>query len=185
MVTYRKDEKQRPEGWNTGAPPHVGWWTVKGCFRAASSSDGRWRAWWDGDMWSAQTSSEISHSYSTERMRHEEPGEDWGYWSWAWPQNSRVARVNPETGDVTGSGPCPYETDGKAWPFGDVKEKPADAPKLKKNPAGNRKVTQYVLMNNARPIYVADSLQELHDRIKAMPRISWTHYEKLRNRKKA
>ena len=93
--------------------------------------------------------------------------------------------MNPETGEVTGSGPCPYETDGKAWPFGEVKEKAADAPKLKKKPAGNRKVTRYVLMSNARPIYVADSLQELHDRITAMPRISWTHYEKLRNRQKA
>lgn len=83
--------------------------------------------------------------------------------------------MNPETGEVTGSGPCPYETEGKAWPFGD----------LKKKQAGNRKVTRYVLMNNARPIYVADTLQEMHDRIKAMPRIRWTHYEKLRNRKKA
>ena len=93
--------------------------------------------------------------------------------------------MNPETGEVTGSGPCPYETSGQAWPFGEVHEKSPDAPKLKKKPAGNRKVTQYVLMYYARPVYVADSLQELHDRIKAMPRIIWTHYEKLRNRKKA
>ena len=107
------------------------------------------------------------------------------FWSFYWPEHARVARVNPETGEVTGSGPCPYETSGQAWPFGEVNEKSPDAPKLKKKPAGNRKVTQYVLMYYARPVYVADSLQELHDRIKAMPRIIWTHYEKLRNRKKA
>ena len=184
MVTYRKDEKQRPKGWNTGAPPHVGWWVVKASF----GEPGKFKAWWDGHMWSAQTC-EVGEvpEFAIERLANHKAGANgrWSNWCWIWPENARVARVNPETGEVTGSGPCPYETDGKAWPFGEVKEKSADAPKLKKKAASNRKVTQYVLMNNARPIYVADTLQELHDRIKAMPRISWTHYEKLRNRKKA
>lgn len=184
MLTYRKDEKQRPEGWNAGKPPHVGWWAVHGSWGGC----GDFHAWWDGKMWSAQTC-EVGYvpEYAITQLATYQAGSygKWSSWSWCWPENARVARVNPETGEVTGSGPCPYETDGKAWPFGEVKEKSADAPKLKKKPAGNRKVMQYVLMNNARPIYVADSLQELHDRIKAMPRISWTHYEKLRNRKKA
>lgn len=174
MVTYRKDKAQRPEGWHKGAPPHVGWWAV----HASWGNLGDFHAWWDGKMWSYQTCAHDEDcSYSTDHLGSYEAGVrgNWSKWSWTWPEHARVARVNPETGEVTGSGPCPYETDGRAWPFGDVK----------KNPAGNRKVTQYVLMNNARPIYVADSLQELHDRIKAMPRISWTHYEKLRNRKKA
>ena len=175
MVTYRKDEKQRPEGLNAGAPPHVGWWLCEGWFR-----------WFDGVNFSfgVKENSVIWH-VARRSQKHVVVPVAFVLWSWDWPENARVARVNPETGEVTGSGPCPYETDGKAWPFGEVKKKAADAPKLKKKPAGNRKVTQYVLMNNARPIYVADSLQELHDRIKAMPRISWTHYEKLRNRKKA
>lgn len=178
MVTYRKDETQRPEGWNTGAPPHVGWWLAKDPLPTGSNE---WR-FFDGKAWSVfcrerenGSDGEKPSDFDTNAIA----------WSWEWPENARVARVNPETGEVTGSGPCPYETDGKAWPFGEVKEKAADAPKLKKKPAGNRKVTRYVLMSNARPIYVADSLQELHDRITAMPRISWTHYEKLRNRQKA
>lgn len=178
MVTYRKDEKQRPDGWNKGAPPHVGWWLAKD---PNSTGRNEWR-FWCGQNWSIFCSEKedgadgnIHTDYSFEKIS----------WTWTWHEHARVARVNPETGEVTGSGPCPYETNGQAWPFSDVKKKAADAPKLKKKPGGNRKVTQYVLMNNARPIYVADSLQELHDRIKAMPRISWTHYEKLRNRKKA
>lgn len=174
MVTYRKDETQRPKGWNKGAPPHVGWWVVKASF----GEPGTFKAWWDGHMWSAQTC-EVGEvpKFAIKRLANHKAGERgrWSNWCWLWPENARVARVNPETGEVTGSGPCPYETSGQAWPFGDVKKKPA----------GNPKVTQYVLMNNSRPIYVADTLQELHDRMKAMPRISWTHYEKLRNRKKA
>lgn len=184
MVTYRKDETQRPEGWNPGAPPHVGWWGV----HASWGVPGDFHAWWDGYKWSNQTCShDEDASYATKNLGTYDAGgrTEWSSWSWLWPKNARVARVNPETGEVTGSGPCPYETDGKVWPFGEVKEKSQEAKNLKKKPAVNRKVTQYVLMDNARPIYVADSLQELHDRIKAMPRISWTHYEKLRNRKKA
>lgn len=184
MVTYRKDEIQRPEGWNTGAPPHVGWWVVKASF----GEPGTFKAWWDGQMWSAQTCEvdEVPEFAITPLAQYEAGAHgSWTNWCWLWPENARVARVNPETGEVTGSGPCPYETSGQDWPFGEVKKKAADAPKLKKKPEGNRKVTRYVLMNHARPIYVADTWQELHDRIKAMPRISWTHYEKLRNRKKA
>lgn len=175
MVTYRKDSNQRPEGWNTGAPPHVGWWLCHAWFR-----------YFDGVNFSfGVKENHVIYHVKRNSKKHVVVPVEAVMWSWDWPEHARVARVNPDTGEVTGSGPCPYETDGQAWPFGEVKKKSEDAPKLKKKPAGNRKVTQYVLMNNARPIYVADSLQELHDRIKAMPRISWTHYEKLRNRKKA
>ena len=185
MVTYRKDETQRTEGWNEGTPPHVGWWSVEGAI-PSGAEDNMWRSWWDGAKWSAQeNSTDADGSFAWNSLGSLRAGDLGTSWCWLWPEHARVARVNPETGEVTGSGPCPYETDGKAWPFGEVKEKSPDAQKLKKKPAGNRKVTQYVLMNNARPIYVADSLQELHDRIKATPRISWTHYEKLRNRKKS
>lgn len=171
MVTCRKDETQRPGGWNTGTPPHVGWWNVK----CNGSGDKKYLSWWNGEfygrlMYFGDDKDIQSKSYCIEKS-----GARFDKWSWLWPEQARVARVNPEAGEVTGSGPCPYEASGQAWPFGDVKKKQA----------GNRKVTQYVLINYARPIYVADTLQELHDRIKAMPRISWTHYEKLRNRKKA
>lgn len=179
MVTYRKDEKQRPEGWNEGAPPHVGWWNVK------CPGTNKYLSWWNGEFFGRLMYFGNDKDIQSKTYCLEKNGARLDKWSWLWPENARVARVNPETGEVTGSGPCPYETDGKAWPFGEVKEKSADAPKLKTKTAGNRKVTQYVLMNYARPVYVADTLQELHDRIKAMPRISWTHYEKLRNRKKA
>lgn len=145
MVTYRKDEKQRPEGWNAGAPPHVGWWAV----HASWGVLGDFHAWWDGSKWSKQTCShDEDASYATKNLGTWDAGcrKEWSSWSWLWPENARVARVNPETGEVTGSGPCPYETDGKVWPFGEVKEKAADAPELKKKQAGNRKVTRYVVM---------------------------------------
>lgn len=181
MVTYRKDETQRPEGWNTGTPPHVGWWNVK----CNVSGDKKYLSWWNGEfygrlMYFGDDKDIQSKSYCIEKS-----GARFDKWSWLWPENARVSRVNPETGEVTGSGPCPYETSGQAWPFGDVKKKAEDAPKLKKKPAGNHKVTRYVLMLDASPVYVADSLKELKDRIKARPYIFWTHYEQVRNRKKA
>ena len=144
MVTYRKDETQRPEGWNTGAPPHVGWWAV----HASWGKLGDFHAWWDGKMWSNQTCSKDEDCrYATNNLSAHEAGVygDWSKWSWAWNEDARVARVNPETGEVTGSGPCPYETSGQAWPFGDVKKKAADVSKMKKKPAGNRKVIRYVV----------------------------------------
>lgn len=180
MVTYRKDETQRPDGWNTGAPPHVGWWNVK-----CKGSGDKYLSWWNGEFFGRVMYFGNDKDIQSKTYCIEKSITGFDKWSWLWPENARVARVNPETGEVTGSGPCPYETSGQSWPFGDVKKKAEDAPKLKKKPAGNRKVTRYVLMNNARPIYIADTLQELHDRMKAMPRIIWTHYEKLRNRKKA
>lgn len=139
MVTYRKDETQRPEGWNKGAPPHVGWWLAKDRLPLVGNE---WR-FFDGVAWSIfcreREDGSDGERYSDFNINEIE-------WSWYWPENARVARVNPETGDVTGSGPCPYETSGQAWPFGDVKKKAADAPKLKKKPAGNSKVTRYVVM---------------------------------------
>lgn len=180
MVTYRKDEMQRPDGWNEGAPPHVGWWNVK-----CSGTNDKYLSWWNGEFFGRLMYFGNDKDIQSKTYCLEKTGARLDKWSWLWPSNARVARVNPETGEVTGSGPCPYETDGQVWPFGEVKEKSQDAPKMKKKSAGNRKVTRYVLMYYARPMYVADSMQELHNRMKAMPRIIWTHYEKLRNRKKA
>lgn len=38
-------------------------------------------------------------------------------WKTNWPSKATVARINPETGECTGTGPCPYEAAGKPWPF--------------------------------------------------------------------
>lgn len=140
MVTYRKDETRRPKGWNAGAPPHVGWWHVN-----AGTSD-KYLSWWNGEFFGRLLYFGNDKDIKSKTYCVEKTGAVFDKWSWLWPENARVARVNTETGEVTGSGPCPYETDGKAWPFGAVKEKSADAPKLKKKPAGNRKVTRYVVM---------------------------------------
>ena len=87
--------------WNSGPPPHVGWWNA-----SATESDRYWR-WWDGVRWSkpaistdhprivavlAKTKSDIRDPSIIKWTRH-------------WPKNARVARVNPLTGEVTGKGP--------------------------------------------------------------------------------
>lgn len=141
MVTYRKDETQRPEGWNAGEPPHVGWWNVE-----CKGSGSKYWSWWNGEFFGRLMYFGNDKDIQSKTYCLEKTGAIFDKWSWLWPENARVARVNPETGEVTGSGPCPYETSGQAWPFGEVKKKAEDAPKLKKKPAGNRKVTRYVVM---------------------------------------
>lgn len=78
--------------WNTGCPPHVGWWNA-----SFAEADDVWR-WWDGKEWSAAACSgftawaaAVSASQKLHRTRTGKI-----FWTDYWPKNARVPRINPE-----------------------------------------------------------------------------------------
>ena len=81
--------------WNTGFPPHVGWWLCGSSI---------WR-WYDGIAWSMPV---VPYSVDYENLNffaswHEEsPYKDKIVWSDFYPKDVIVQRINPETGEVTG-----------------------------------------------------------------------------------
>lgn len=112
MTTIRKEAAKLPNRWNRGEPPHAGWWNA-----SAVRAKDVWR-WWNGKVWS-WGASENSRSASAGKTAkrdgtvHQATVE----WRAAWPAGARVARINTETGECTGTGPCPYEAAGLPWPF--------------------------------------------------------------------
>lgn len=110
-MKHHKVNANLPKGWQKGAPPHVGWWRLKTSF---DKLDGAHLAWFDGRAFGLFRSSGCPPS-GEEQTGFWSIGEK--PWSYYWPTNARVARINPQTGECTGAGPCPYETAGMAWPF--------------------------------------------------------------------
>ena len=88
--------------WHQGPPPHVGWWN------AATIRDScAWR-WWNGHHWSMvvyphHTLPHVEVSAITRASWLDIAIE----WTDYWPPNARCARLNPDTGEVTGAGPMP------------------------------------------------------------------------------
>jgi len=89
--------------WHKGPPPHVGWWLCK-----VHEFKPYWR-WHNSEHWSRPASHEMSGFFAA--LAAETKVESCYIagieWSWYWPENACVARINPETGDCTGSGPIP------------------------------------------------------------------------------
>ena len=79
--------------WNSGPPPHVGWWNASE-FRDPLA----WR-WWNGKTWSlvawAGCLPETAGKSASARQLAR-----WGsgsiMWSTHWPKNARVPRVVPK-----------------------------------------------------------------------------------------
>ena len=97
-----------------GEPPHVGWWlTAVLPEMKGSTGDKGWR-WWNGLHWSAPVTSNEARLKDGPAIAKRRAGYSsiWGlqdiHWSYEWPKNARVGRVNPDTGEVTGAGPDPY-----------------------------------------------------------------------------
>lgn len=81
--------------YNNVEVPHEGWWLT--------SRDGAtcWR-WWDGSLWSIGAFDNDSADYadfvaSVKSCRQAEIA-----WTWYWPEDGRIPRINPENGEVTG-----------------------------------------------------------------------------------
>lgn len=119
MSTIRKATAKLPKGWKKGAPPHVGFWKIR-CsgddWPIFTGLQNEW-SWWDGKTWSYASSPLGSSTSKLDEATSYKHRPDSFEYNYAWPKSARVARINPKTGECTGTGPCPYEADGKAWPF--------------------------------------------------------------------
>ncbi len=87
--------------WHKGPPPHVGWWNA-----SVNRIPAAWR-WWNGQRWSEFAYG--TYSPAAAARKAEIPVSVRIEWSRSWPENARVARINPDTGEVTGAGPMPCE----------------------------------------------------------------------------
>lgn len=94
-MTAGDTEMPIEQKWHDGPPPHVGWWNASN-----GANPSVWR-WWNGEWWSVpareftkdQNGLAASPSFSPiSRIK----------WHPRWPENARVPRINPETGEVTG-----------------------------------------------------------------------------------
>jgi len=90
--------------WHKGPPPHRGWWATD--YAESGLIEWRWRSdeWWSWVVRTADTPQEIDRYAAKQETR-----QDQIRWCDYWPPNARVARINPDTGEVTGAGPMPCE----------------------------------------------------------------------------
>jgi len=76
--------------WHKGPPPHRGWWVA-----SVSRLPEYWR-WWNGEFWSVACKAsmpveKISQNAATLTFFEMQEIE----WSYYWPANARVPRVDP------------------------------------------------------------------------------------------
>lgn len=79
---------------NSGNPPHTGWWYTERDDGPYSQPMAAWR-WWNGKQWSMACHSDNSIAAIVERAQ--EPtriGQVRISWSDYWPYNARVPRIN-------------------------------------------------------------------------------------------
>lgn len=86
--------------WHKGPPPHVGWWNA-----SWSGASDIWR-WWNGHDWSDSVTSNRDVTYAARRAQTLVAPAFASIadirWTYRWPKNGRVPRINPVTGEVTG-----------------------------------------------------------------------------------
>jgi hypothetical protein len=83
--------------WNSGPPPHVGWWNASGC-----QVPFIWM-FWNGFEWSQGShfsNTSVKAAIYASRLAVSPLG--WIKWSYYWHENARVPRINPETLEITG-----------------------------------------------------------------------------------
>lgn len=78
--------------WNSGPPPHVGWWNA-----SVSRDRSAWR-WWDGLHWSM-----AARPWNTAAMALRWAGKRYGHdalieWTHDYPAGARVPRIAPPAG---------------------------------------------------------------------------------------
>ena len=79
--------------WQSGAPPHEGWWCADEESMADKYFPHVWR-WWDGFNWSA-----FARDNDTERAAYFSASMSCPYenvvWCDYWPEHARVPRIDP------------------------------------------------------------------------------------------
>lgn len=93
--------------WNSGPPPHVGWWNA-----SAVRDSEVWR-WWDGADWSWGVSASASLEFAT--INGSVGASVWSpeelEWTDYYPSNAAVPRLDPSQGWLLNTGVRP-EHDG-------------------------------------------------------------------------
>ena len=100
-MKQHKVNAKLPKGWQKVAPPHVGWWRTKD----HGVDSGEWR-FFNGTHWSifCDRSGDFSDAIrASERPNAYKATEGVVEWRSDWPENARVARINPENGECTGA----------------------------------------------------------------------------------
>lgn len=90
LTTQKEAIMSKKIKWNSGPPPHVGWWNAN-----TECDELTWR-WWDGARWSIACDkyhsirwvegAALTPSLTDARMIK---------WRDYWPENARVPRVKP------------------------------------------------------------------------------------------
>lgn len=84
--------------WNTGNPPHIGWWNASE-FRDPLA----WR-WFDGKKWS-RVAWAYSSPYIAAQAANHRVSSSWCMgpilWTDYWPPNARVPRIDPRQPSAT------------------------------------------------------------------------------------
>ena len=91
--------RMKQSRWQSGDAPHVGWWLTK-VPNDGDTSLQAWR-WRDGSYWSCPMRSGASARLAAQAAWQASYRDDIR-WSYDWPAGTRVQRVNPLTGEVTG-----------------------------------------------------------------------------------
>lgn len=78
--------------WNSGPPPHIGWWNASTC------NDARGWRWWNGKGWSNKADCRLPKTYAgiVAGVRSPAIAQFAVKWTDYWPKNARVPRVVPK-----------------------------------------------------------------------------------------
>ena len=113
--------------WNSGPPPHVGWWNASVC----KNPEG-WR-WWNGQHWSrVSLSGPHENRITPQDLALAHPADEaTTRWTDYWPEDARVPRVDPSRPENAGIVACIEQTmhtsdpefwAGKAWEYAEKRE---------------------------------------------------------------
>jgi hypothetical protein len=74
--------------WNSGPPPHVGWWLTQ-------TTAGEWWRWWGGRHWSIGCKSGSNDPGWIASVKRDGFPLAGIRWTTYWPKNARVPRIDP------------------------------------------------------------------------------------------
>ena len=89
QVGHGKSGSTTERVWNSGPPPHIGWWNA-----SVGGHNNSWR-WWNGTEWSYNVSATDSATDVAHFAKQISPDQDRIKWTDYWPENARVPRVDP------------------------------------------------------------------------------------------
>lgn len=80
--------------WNSGPPPHVGWWNA-----SLFDDDEMWR-WWNGASWSNGVHCSHTQHWAAKVAAGRKTRSQSIRWSDYWPRRARVPRIDPRAAQI-------------------------------------------------------------------------------------